>query len=283
MASIGAMIMRDIPPAHLIEHARSIQHGLDELWVVEDLPYAGGISQMTAVLAATDSVVVGHGIAPAPFRHPAALAMEWATLAELYPGRVAGGIGHGVQPWMAQLGIKADSPLTLLRETIDVVQRLLAGETVSVDGRYVSAKDVTLQSPPAQAPVVSAGVIGPKSLHLSGSIAGGTIVSEGHGPAEIENARRLIDEGRADAGRNDQHRLTVFGGFYCGDPAGLGEPNPDAVAGWDAIGEEPGVVAAKLQTLIDAGADSVVLVPFGTDAVAQLQLATAEIVPNLVR
>jgi alkanesulfonate monooxygenase SsuD/methylene tetrahydromethanopterin reductase-like flavin-dependent oxidoreductase (luciferase family) len=283
MTSIGAMIMRETPPAEVAEHARQVQHGLDELWVVEDLPYAGGISQMTAVLAATDSVVVGHGIAPAPFRHPAALAMEWATLAELYPGRVAGGIGHGIQSWMAQLGIKVDSPLTLLRETIDVVQRLLAGETVSVDGRYVSARDVTLQFPPAQPPIVSAGVIGPKSLRLSGSIAGGTIVSEGHGPAEIEEARRLIDAGRADAGRTDQHRLTVFGGFYCGDPAGLGEPNPDAVAGWDAIGEDPTAVAGKLQTLIDAGADNVVLVPFGTDATAQLQLATAEIVPNLVR
>ncbi len=53
---------------------------------------------MTAatVLQATERVVVGHGIAPAPFRNPAALAMEWATLATLHPGRFAAGLGHGV-------------------------------------------------------------------------------------------------------------------------------------------------------------------------------------------
>ena len=281
MTSVGAMIRRDVPPGEVVDHARLIQDGFDELWVVEDLPYAGGISQATAVLAGTRDVVVGHGIAPAPFRNPAALAMEWATLAAMYPGRLAAGVGHGVQDWMAQIGEKVASPLTLLTETIEAIRRLLAGELVSINGRYVHLDQIRLQFPPVLVPLVSAGVTGPKSLRVSGSVADGTILSEGNGPAEVERARTLIDQGRADAGRNDPHRLTVFAGFYAGDPSELGPPPADALPGWDAVATEPAGVVAQLQLLIDAGADAVVLVPFGSDFVGQLQMASTGIVPLL--
>lgn len=283
------MLLRTIPPHELVSYATAVAPGLDELWIVEDLPFAGGISQAAAVLEATDSSttgeptspVVGHGIAPAPFRNPAALAMEWATLATMFPERLAAGIGHGVPAWMKQIGERVDSPLTLLEETIDGVQRLLGGERLSVQGRYVQIDGVQLVFPPSAPPLVSAGVLGPKSLTVAGRIAGGTILPEGQGPAEIEAARATIDAGRRMVGRTDPHRLTVFAGFYCGDPAGLGPPPPDAPTGWAAIGETPEEVVDMLRGLVDAGADSIVLVPFGTDGVAQLQLAAAEIAPAL--
>lgn len=283
MTAIGAMIRRDVPPGAVSAHAQAVQQGFDELWIVEDLPWAGGISQISAVLEATDDVVVGHGIAPAPFRNPAALAMEWATLAELFPGRIAGGIGHGVPSWMRSIGEGVDSPLTLLKETIEAVRGLLAGDTMDVDGRYISLGAVQLRFPPLQIPSVSAGVLGPKSLRLSGAVADGTILPEGQGPDEIRAARDLIDAGRADAGRTDEHRLTVFAGFHCGDPSELGPPPPEVPQGWDAIGPDADAVAAKLQLLVDAGADSVVLVPFGENITDALQFAAAEIVPRLSR
>lgn len=287
--SVGAMLRRDVRPADLGTHARAVADGFDELWVVEDLPFAGGISQATAVLEATAGVgggagpVVGHGIAPAPFRNPAALAMEWATLAEMYPGRVSTGVGHGVPSWMEQIGERVASPLTLLEETIDVVQRLLRGERVDVDGRYVSITDVQLVFPPSQVPVVSAGVMGPKSLELAGRIAGGTVLPEGRGPGEVRAAKSLIDRGRVAAGRTDLHRLSVFTGFYCGPLDRLGPPPPDAPGGWAAVAETPSECIVQLQSIIDAGADAVILVPFGDDMEQQLQLGAAEIVPHLDR
>ncbi len=277
------MIRRIVPPTQVVAHAQAIQRGYDELWIVEDLPFAGGISQLAAVLANTKDVHVGHGIAPAPFRNAAALAMEWATLAEFYPGRLIAGIGHGVQTWMEQVGDRVASPLTLLEETTAAVRSLLAGETVSVDGRYVQLADVKLEFPPLQPPPVLAGVTGPKSLLLAGAVADGTILSEGHGPAEIERARQLTTRGAEEAGRAEPHHLTVFAGFYLGDPNDLTYPYGDEPTGWIAASAQAEKVTAQLQTLIDAGADAVVLVPFSDDVTGQLQLAATEIVPQLVR
>ncbi|MDG2026398.1 MAG: hypothetical protein P8J50_04760 [Acidimicrobiales bacterium] len=105
MTRIGAMLLREIPPEDLQVAARAIAPRLDELWIIEDLNWAGGVSQLAMVLDSTDDdtsgrPVIGHGIAPAPFRNPAALAMEWATLDRRFPNRIVGGIGHGVPDWM---------------------------------------------------------------------------------------------------------------------------------------------------------------------------------------
>ena len=62
---------------------------------------------------------VGIGLMPAPLRNVATAAMEIATLERLFPGRFVPVVGHGVQDWMGQIGARAESPLTLLREYAD--------------------------------------------------------------------------------------------------------------------------------------------------------------------
>lgn len=282
MVTFGAMLKREVHPGELIVHAQRHQSGFDELWIVEDLPYAGGIAQVASVLAHTTDVVVGHGIAPAPFRNPAALAMEWATLAEMYPGRLAAGLGHGVQSWMDDIGAKAKSPLTLLRETHDAVVSLLDGECCDVDGTYVTLKHQTLEFPPAAAPTVSLGVVGPKSLQLSGEIASGTILPEGHGPAEIAAARMHLAAGAERVGRDArEHRMTVFASFHIGGADTMAPRNPEAPTMWEAIGPDPETVANQLQALVETGVDSIVLVPLGVDLDGQFELAASEILPTL--
>jgi 5,10-methylenetetrahydromethanopterin reductase len=215
MTRLGAMIMRDIAPEDVAPLAAAAAPGLDELWVVEDLNWAGGISQLTAVLEATDNdeagrPIVGHGIAPAPFRNPAALAMEWAAAARVYPGRLVGGVGHGVTDWMSRLGETVESPLALLRETIESTTEILAGGRVTYRGRYVDIADVELVFPPKEPVPVAAGVTGPNSLRLSGEVASATVIAEGFGPDRLVEARALIDEGRERAERTDPHHMYVF-------------------------------------------------------------------------
>jgi alkanesulfonate monooxygenase SsuD/methylene tetrahydromethanopterin reductase-like flavin-dependent oxidoreductase (luciferase family) len=142
-------------------------------------------------LARTDRLCVGLGILPAVARNPAVTAMELATLANLAPGRLLAGIGHGVQSWMAQMGAVTISPLTTLEEVLTVVRRLLHGEKVTFAGSEVQMREVQLDQPPTTIPPVLAGVRGPRSLALAGRAADGVVLAEAAGPSYVAHARRI--------------------------------------------------------------------------------------------
>ena len=216
---VGAMFRPANPPEELRRYAREVEaFGYHELWIVEDCFLNGGVSAAAAALAETDHVTVGLGILPAVLRNPALTAMELATLARLHPGRVHGGLGHGVPSWMRQVGAYPASPLTALGEVTTAVRALLAGETVTIDGGHVHLDAVRLDHPPAVVPPVSLGVRSIKSLRLSGRVADGTILTELSTPGYIRWAREQIDAGRAEAGRTDPHRITVYA-LLSHDPA----------------------------------------------------------------
>ncbi|GAA2660386.1 Flavin-dependent oxidoreductase, luciferase family (includes alkanesulfonate monooxygenase SsuD and methylene tetrahydromethanopterin reductase) [Actinosynnema pretiosum] len=179
--SVGVMLLRDLPHGQVLDYARQAEAvGFDELWVVEDLGFRGGVAQAAAVLAATKSITVGIGILPAAIRNPVFAAMEIATLGQLFPGRVTIGVGHGMPDWMRSVGALPDSPLTLLGEHLTAIRALLRGETVTTRGRYVTLTEARLEpsSLPEVVPPVLAGVRGPKSLALSGRVADGTVLAE---------------------------------------------------------------------------------------------------------
>lgn len=208
---IGVMYRCDTPPEQLPAYARLVERlGYDELWVVEDCFFGGAVSSATVAAAATDNLKIGIGILPAAFRNPALAAMELANLARLFPGRILPGFGHGVADWVRQVGADHPSPLAVLGETVSAVRALLAGERISVAGRYAQLAEVALEFPPDQPPPISTGVRNEKSLRLSGEVADGTILAECASPAYVRWARRMIDEGRRAAGRTDDHRLTVY-------------------------------------------------------------------------
>jgi len=279
VTTIGAMIRREIQPELVADHARELDGAFDVLWVVEDLPWAGGVSQLTAVLDAADTALVGHGIAPTPFRNAVALAMEWATISRQHPGRLVAGLGHGVQEWMRSIGAAVDSPLTLLEEQLVAIRTLLAGESLSMDGRYVQADGITLKFPPTVPVPVHAGVTGPKSLVLSGRAADGTILGEGSSPDVVMRARQLIDEGRASVGRVDGHPLVVFVAVHVGSRSDLRPGFSESL--WSSVHTDPDRVVEDLAAIGAAGADSVVVVPIGTNPMADLASVGHLVVPAL--
>ncbi|GGT05116.1 N5,N10-methylene tetrahydromethanopterin reductase [Streptomyces griseoviridis] len=274
------MYDRDWVPEELPAFARRAEAlGADDLWVVEDLRWNGGVSAAAVALGATKRLRVGIGIAPAPLRSPALLAMELATLARVFPGRLVAGIGHGVREWMEQVGVAPRSPLALLEETITAVRALLHGERVTVDGREVRIDGIELVHPPAEPPPLVAGVVRPRSLELSGRVADGTLIAEGHGPRDLVHIRALLAKG----GACDGHTLNVFA-FACvgddpeevartlhphteGHGAWLGRPQEEVftVSG-DAAG-----AAARIDALRESGADTVVLRFVGAEPLRQME------------
>ncbi|MFD8483042.1 LLM class flavin-dependent oxidoreductase [Kitasatospora sp. NPDC059673] len=190
---IGVMLPRDLPARELIPYARRAEElGFDELWVVEDLGWRGGIAQAATALAVTDRITVGIGIMPAGARNVCFAAMELATLAQLHPGRIVAGIGHGMPGWMREAGAWPASPVTLLKEYTTALRTLLRGEPGPADGRYVRCAGVQLTEVPEVAPPVILGVRGPKSQAAAGEVADGLLLAEPAAPAYIESSRRHL-------------------------------------------------------------------------------------------
>ncbi|MEV4116379.1 LLM class flavin-dependent oxidoreductase [Nonomuraea sp. NPDC049695] len=267
---LGVMFDRDLPPEQLIPFARALDEtSVDDLWVVEDLGWTGGISAAATALAVTSRLRVGIGITPAPLRNPMLLAMELANLARVHPGRLAAGIGHGVGDWMRQVGAAPPSPLALLEETITAVRALLRGETVTLHGKSVHLDGVSLVHPPAVPPPVLAGVKGPRSLALSGRVAQGTILPEGVGPAQLPG---ILDQIGGDA----DHELVIFTFLHTGaDFAEVTRPMVEGQAGFLGVAPEevvmavgsPEAAAAQVKALWAAGAGTVAVRPLGSDPI----------------
>ncbi|RKE17005.1 LLM class flavin-dependent oxidoreductase [Streptomyces sp. TLI_171] len=183
---VGVLLPRDLPVRDLLRYARRAEDsGFDELWVVEDLGWRGGIAQAATVLAATGRITVGIGILPAGARNVAFAAMELATLAQLHPGRVIAGVGHGMPQWMRAAGAWPASPVTLIREYATALRALLRGEAGPADGRYVRCAGLVLTELPEQAPPVVLGVRGPKSQAVAGEVADGLLLAEPAAPGYI--------------------------------------------------------------------------------------------------
>jgi alkanesulfonate monooxygenase SsuD/methylene tetrahydromethanopterin reductase-like flavin-dependent oxidoreductase (luciferase family) len=259
--------------------------GLDDIWVVEDLSWAGSITTAATALAATERLRVGIGVAPAPLRNPALLAMELATLAELYPGRLVAGIGHGVASWMAQVGAKVTGPLALLSETVSSVRALLAGERISVEGSYVQLREVALTHPPAVPPKVVVGAIRPKSLQLAGRVGDGAVLAEGVGPDAVRAALANVATGRAEGTAHGPAELVVFTHLVvepdAAELARLTEPIRAEFATVHGIAPaevalaegSAAQVAERIEALWAAGADTVVLRPVGEEPMATVRRA----------
>jgi alkanesulfonate monooxygenase SsuD/methylene tetrahydromethanopterin reductase-like flavin-dependent oxidoreductase (luciferase family) len=265
MTTIGAVFTPSHPPERLRTVAKAADAaGLDQLWLWEDCFRTGGISTAAAALAWTENLRVGIGVMPVPLRNVAITAMEVATLARMFPDRAVIGVGHGVISWMGQVGAKAASPLTLLREYTTALRALLAGERLTVSGRYVSLDDVKLDWAPPTAPAIHAAATGPKTLRLVGEVADGTVLTGGTTPDGVREAVALINVGRSAAGRTEPHALTVYLPVAPGPDGAaqlaaqseyFGEENLFGIAG------DAHAIADAVAEFADAGATSIVLQP----------------------
>lgn len=263
-ARVGVVFRPDRSPETLPSAAAAAQRaGIDELWLWEDCFLQGGIAQAAVALAGSETLTVGIGVLPAPLRNVVSTAMEIATLATIYPGRVRVGIGHGVQAWMRQAGAAVPSPLALLREYHAALRLLLAGQTVSTDGRFVRLDGVQLEWVPRQPVPLLIGGIGPKTLRLAGEIADGVIIDSTNTP---DSAREGL--GHVAAGRNDRDADFATVQYLACVPGADGRRRLDAEA--ETRGLTPGYgVGGTVEEIVAAvggyAAQTVVLQPLGPD------------------
>jgi len=300
--SIGTSFRPEWRPEDLPRVASEVQElGYDELWVVEDCFFAGGLTLAAVALAVTEELRIGIGLLPAAVRNSAILAMELAGLARLYPGRLSVALGHGVERWMVQIGARPRNRIVVLEETVAAVSALLAGAHRTITGDHVQLDDVALAHPPLSPPELLVGTTGRRGLEVAGRLASGILLPQGATSDAVRWVRAITtavdprtrtvmyawvmidDDGRRARAslRPELDRwLTVerYPELARRVPAGL--PSDDWLK-YMAIAGTPVECAAAVMRWADAGADSVVLRPPVEDGMDQVRRFAGEVMPLL--
>ncbi|MDL4813939.1 TIGR03620 family F420-dependent LLM class oxidoreductase [Actinomadura opuntiae] len=121
LGRIGVGLTTPIAPAdEWRQAARQVEDaGYGAIWVNEAIGGREVFTQLGVLLAATERITLGSGIANLWARHPAAMQGAASVLADAYPGRLALGIGVSMSAIVEQSGQTWGSPLTRMREYLE--------------------------------------------------------------------------------------------------------------------------------------------------------------------
>lgn len=196
-ASPGVALAAHDAPPRVAGWARAAERaGLGSVWIIEDYFHPGAFALAGAAATATERIAVGLGVVNPYTRHPALLAMETAALAGIAHGRTILGLGSSNRRWIEeQMGIPFRTPLAAVRESVEVVRRLLGGERLTFRGRCFTLQDVALEWTPTDPVPVVLGVKGPKALRLAGEVADGVHCSVLASPAHVRRVRETTARG----------------------------------------------------------------------------------------
>ena len=187
----------------IISHATQAQaDGFDSYWLAEH-PTGGfdALTVLSAVGRAVPNLDVGTAIIPTWPRHPAVLAGQTQTVANMIDAHLTLGIGLSHLPMMAELGIDFDKPIRHLKEFLHNLMPLLREGQVDYEGETLSTKARFFKSERKAASVLVA-ALGPQALRVTGRLADGTILAW-VGPRTItEHIHPVINEAAAAAGRD---------------------------------------------------------------------------------
>ncbi len=192
------------------------EHGFDSVFISDHLQpwrHDGGhapaaLPWLGALGASTSRIVMGTSVLTPSFRyHPAVIAHAFATLGDLFPGRVVLGVGSGEAMNEKPLGI--DWPdkkerFARLKEAVDLIQTLWREDRVDYEGAYYSTERATIYDKPEHpVPIYIAGA-GPAATRLAGRIADGWITTSGKGrELYVDTLVPALEEGIEKAGRTD--------------------------------------------------------------------------------
>jgi alkanesulfonate monooxygenase SsuD/methylene tetrahydromethanopterin reductase-like flavin-dependent oxidoreductase (luciferase family) len=241
--------------------------GFDSVWLGDHMLYRGDErsergpwdvwTQLAALAASTERVRLGPLVAATAFHPPGVLARMAASIAEVSRGRFVLGIGTG---WneveFRAFGFPYDRLVSRFEEAFEIVRRLLAGERVTLDGRFHEVEDAVLLPRPEQRVPLMIGGFGPRLLALTlphvdawntwYSPYGNTIEGFSRLNAGVDEACARVGREPSDVSRSACVFVAVDGG--AGERPHEVEP------------VEPAGLAEHLHALAEAGANEAILV-----------------------
>ena len=158
----------------LVAAARSaVDDGFGSYWTSQIF----SVDALTGIAVAAkevEGIRFGTGVVPIQPRHPMMLAAQALTVSQVSGGRLDLGIGLSHQMVVEGMwGLPFDKPVRQMREYLEALGPLLAGEDPQYAGETVTARgglDV-----PADRPAVLVAALGPQMLKVTGRLADGTV------------------------------------------------------------------------------------------------------------
>jgi 5,10-methylenetetrahydromethanopterin reductase len=281
----------------VVAAARSVaEGGFGSYWT----PQIFGIDALTAIAVAAREVPeirFGTGVVPIQPRHPMMLASQALSVSQVSGGRLDLGIGLSHQLVVEGMwGLPFNRPVREMREYLEALQPLLAGDDPQFTGEILTARGAV--DVRADAPQVLVAALGPQMLRVAGCLADGTVTWM-TGPRTIadltvptiraaaEEAGRpvprvvmvlpmCVTDDEADARARAGIEFAAYGMLpsYRAmlDREGIERPADLAFIG------PPDAVAARIHEAVAAGATTVVASEFGTP---DERAATRELLKSL--
>src|SRR3970040_122852 len=187
-----------------LEYVRSAeQRGFEAVWQAESRLVRDAIVPMAAYAAVTERLKVGSGVINNWTRNMGLLAATFLTLDDLAPNRIICGIGAWWDPLAKNVGIDRSKPLNAMRETVEVLRRLLNMERVTFHGEFHHVDGIELdvvhgRREPRNVPIML-GATGDKMMELAGEIAEGVVLNYCVPPEYNDRALELLAQGARSA------------------------------------------------------------------------------------
>jgi len=213
---IGVLQLSMEPVRETVAMAKACEDaGFDTFWIAEAYPWWRKHSfearSSTAVLAViaqeTKRMQLGWGIISPYTRHPVQIAMEARVMQDLAGGRFLLGLGAS-KIFMKEIGEgegEKVGPATVMRESVEIIKRVLEGEAFQYEGKVFQANVPALKTdahaPRGVPPIYIAGT-GPVLQKLSGSIGDGLLTASITTPAFVRYSLQNMEDGARKAGKD---------------------------------------------------------------------------------
>lgn len=242
--------------------------GLDSVWLGDHMLYRGDgrpergpwdvWTLLAGLAASTERLALGPLVACTAFHPPGVLARMAAAVDEISGGRLVVGLGAGWnEAEFRAFDVPFASRVSRFAEAFEIIRRLLAGERVTIDGRFHHVQEAVVLPRPRRRPPLMVGTTGPRMLALTlphvdawnswydwyGNTAEGFSARNG----EITRAARECGRDPAEIERSACVLLA------------FGEPKERPAQG-DGTPVRPAAAADHLRALAQAGADEAILV-----------------------
>jgi 5,10-methylenetetrahydromethanopterin reductase len=182
--------------------ARAEALGYDDFWLADERFFREVYALLALAAARTTRIRLGPCVTDPFSRHPALTAMAIATLDEISGGRAVLGIGAGVSGFR-ELGIDAARSAVAIREAVELIRRLLAGQSVTVKGQQVSFDGGRLDFAPRRAAIpIYVASQREAGCRVAGRVADGAIMQGSLAEPLLRFFRTTVAEGARRAGRD---------------------------------------------------------------------------------